>query len=41
MREGGPYEADDRFWLRAWHDMMKGNPRWKVLREQIEGVIEV
>ena len=41
VREGGPYDAEDRFWLRAWHDMMKGNPRWNVLREQIEGVIEV
>ena len=40
LDRGGAADGEEKFWLWAWHESMKGDPNWDHLRPRIEAVMQ-
>ena len=40
LDRGGPADADERYWVEAWHEQLKNEPRCKQLIDRIEAVTQ-
>jgi hypothetical protein len=39
LDRGGPANADERFWIEAWHSQLRDEPQWRDLVERMAGAL--